>query len=1053
MANTYGIDLITGLPYLVSVATGDTITNAPTATPSASTYGIDLLTGEEYITNVDGEIPTEQHNLLEGLQGGLEGEYNHLTNTQLQKLDSIELPDFSVYEKLAIDITIVDILNLKNTATLIPSQWYKVTDFTNVQPINGTYTVEYFTGDTEQFYVQALTIDKLSNDVISATYVGDTMVINWDVNTDLQRISGNGYTEPVYVYYENGTNSGNLTLQTPTLYNKATMNLSAQNIADLDYGYNAESMGFYCSGYDGNSRYEFSLNSDNFGDDWMMDNDGKTIILLDGTQQYSSIDLTALNTDGWIEIGFGSNTYINNSELQFIFTSPITAVVSTHLEDFNNRYDFYFEGCDGIYSVYIDNSNLGDDWDYNPTTGTITLLDGTQGFASSGFDFTKIPISGYYNCNISVITKTFNGRVINRSNKKQGIDIGADYRATKYRRYKPVYTNWAAGTYNQGTVVMYNGVFYYAPTQLSTQPNATNSGWCQFHTGNEYFLSKDQIYIKESVIPIDQTQYVDYFMFNSIYSDANNNISIKDQNLQPIDVCFLGNNTITDVELIITNYARFTVINSINFTNLTISNSTCVFSISDSYGKLHGGYYFSLISKFSFIGNSYMYNAQSQDFGYVYNATLCRNCNNNKIEHMQNVIVYGDFSSNDIKYLYNSTFKNNCNFNLMFDVNNLVCNYQFLNNKIYGKINNATFNCNYSNNTNYGEQGNNTFNSTSGGIANNVFMSSVVNNNMTFNGIIGNVFIGTVNNNTITSSNAYLGANKFMGEFSTNNLTGAINIQDNQFNGSFINNTGGNGVVMSYNIFNGTYYNNVHNVGSSAINIKSNFVGGNWVQNTYNNAYINNNIFNGVVSTNTFNGTFKVMDIGDSFNGNTLSGTIEYGSRYAAYQSKTETGNSNNYVIAPLYSKIGIGTATPTQLLSVAEKTSINDNGGIMIKLTNRTGSNTVKGTIVSANLSNEEAFYTTPANGDMPIGIVYETGVANGSEAWIVISGIAEVLFKDTVAPTRGYVAYVSDTDGRAENSSSVPAATTHFREIGHPIQTKTAGTSVLAKVVIHFN
>ena len=67
-----------------------------------------------------------------------------------------------------------------------------------------------------------------------------------------------------------------------------------------------------------------------------------------------------------------------------------------------------------------------------------------------------------------------------------------------------------------------------------------------------------------------------------------------------------------------------------------------------------------------------------------------------------------------------------------------------------------------------------------------------------------------------------------------------------------------------------------------------------------------------------------------------------------------------------------------------------------------------------------------------MPIGVVYTDGIADGSECWVVVAGIAEVLLVDTVATTRSYVAYSSATTaGRIDTSSTVPADTTHFREI----------------------
>jgi len=89
-----------------------------------------------------------------------------------------------------------------------------------------------------------------------------------------------------------------------------------------------------------------------------------------------------------------------------------------------------------------------------------------------------------------------------------------------------------------------------------------------------------------------------------------------------------------------------------------------------------------------------------------------------------------------------------------------------------------------------------------------------------------------------------------------------------------------------------------------------------------------------------------------------------------------------------------------------------------------------------------------------MPIGVMFEDGIADGQECWVVVSGIAEVLLVNSVATTRSYVAYSSATvAGRIDTAATVPAATTHFREVGHTLESKTAGTNVLAKCVLHFN
>jgi hypothetical protein len=127
---------------------------------------------------------------------------------------------------------------------------------------------------------------------------------------------------------------------------------------------------------------------------------------------------------------------------------------------------------------------------------------------------------------------------------------------------------------------------------------------------------------------------------------------------------------------------------------------------------------------------------------------------------------------------------------------------------------------------------------------------------------------------------------------------------------------------------------------------------------------------------------------------------------------------------------------------------------GPQFKLTNRTGSNTVKGTIVRASTANDMAFETEAADEDEPIGIVYEGGVADGSDAWVWGSGaVAQVLLVNSTAATRGYWASVGSAAGRADMTNADPIVANHWREIGHCLESKTAGTNVLARALIHFN
>ncbi len=130
--------------------------------------------------------------------------------------------------------------------------------------------------------------------------------------------------------------------------------------------------------------------------------------------------------------------------------------------------------------------------------------------------------------------------------------------------------------------------------------------------------------------------------------------------------------------------------------------------------------------------------------------------------------------------------------------------------------------------------------------------------------------------------------------------------------------------------------------------------------------------------------------------------------------------------------------------------------GGLAVLMTNGTGATSVKGSLVAASTAADRAF-VLQANEYDAIGAVYESGVANGSDCWVVVSGVAEVLFKDTVGSTRGNILIADAVDGRgsdiANPGSGLPAVETHFKECGHVLETKAGGTGVLVLCALHFN
>lgn len=127
--------------------------------------------------------------------------------------------------------------------------------------------------------------------------------------------------------------------------------------------------------------------------------------------------------------------------------------------------------------------------------------------------------------------------------------------------------------------------------------------------------------------------------------------------------------------------------------------------------------------------------------------------------------------------------------------------------------------------------------------------------------------------------------------------------------------------------------------------------------------------------------------------------------------------------------------------------------GGTGCRLTNKTGVASVKGTIVEAHAGVDNAFRVCDANSVEPFGIVYDDGIADGSECFIVTDGRCQVLLKDATLSARNNWVGTSDVPGRADATNASPAAAPqHFREVGHCVESKAADTDVLAFIMAHF-
>lgn len=141
------------------------------------------------------------------------------------------------------------------------------------------------------------------------------------------------------------------------------------------------------------------------------------------------------------------------------------------------------------------------------------------------------------------------------------------------------------------------------------------------------------------------------------------------------------------------------------------------------------------------------------------------------------------------------------------------------------------------------------------------------------------------------------------------------------------------------------------------------------------------------------------------------------------------------------------------------KKIKITEEGGIAIKLTNKTGADTVKGTLVCTHTTIDSAVEVESDEYDT-IGVFLDSGIPDGEEAWVTIYGMAEVLLADGKGSTSGNWVISDEADGRADatqptppNASTLAELQEHFKEVGHCLETKEAGTNVLVKCILHFN
>ena len=130
---------------------------------------------------------------------------------------------------------------------------------------------------------------------------------------------------------------------------------------------------------------------------------------------------------------------------------------------------------------------------------------------------------------------------------------------------------------------------------------------------------------------------------------------------------------------------------------------------------------------------------------------------------------------------------------------------------------------------------------------------------------------------------------------------------------------------------------------------------------------------------------------------------------------------------------------------------------GLQIKLTNKTGGASIKGYLVKPSGSTARAFDLVDLGGPDIMGIVYESGIADGQECWVWLQGVVQIYFIGNTTMEHFARMGISGDGGAAgqavsEAKPSSPFATDkHFQEVGHVVESRVGAG--LALTVLHFN
>lgn len=117
--------------------------------------------------------------------------------------------------------------------------------------------------------------------------------------------------------------------------------------------------------------------------------------------------------------------------------------------------------------------------------------------------------------------------------------------------------------------------------------------------------------------------------------------------------------------------------------------------------------------------------------------------------------------------------------------------------------------------------------------------------------------------------------------------------------------------------------------------------------------------------------------------------------------------------------------------------------GGVAVKFKNNTGAVSKKGSLVSVDATDEMGVALTALSGTDCIGVIYDDGIAEGNDVYVVVSGKADILVNDNVAVSGSYMRAPTAADDAVAVAEQNNLTVTHAATADGIIDIYLAGTA----------